>query len=215
MIHDYSRAHWFGASDSRYIFQEIPNKSWDDWWQVKCGRAEQRFKGNLYTKAGNTFEHSILSAYDPSIRFDRQIVIPSLRLRVNLDGNTSDHIYEVKTYQIGKDFKVHDGYFYQAQLQILAWEMEVYVDWIDVAGAPGQKKVNPKCAHTILAYGLYPDEYYGDYTEEQIENGLIPIDLNRIKAIHVGRSRSAQRQGKKILTKLAKRLNEEEVCKYL
>lgn len=212
MIHDYDRSHWFGASDGRFIFQDNINRSWEDWWKVKCGLSEQAFSGNIYTKAGNTFEHSILKAFDPSIRFDRQILIPELRLRVNLDGNTDDEIFEVKTYQIGKQFKVHDGYFYQAQLQMLAWEIEPIIHWQVCDGRPPLIPKNPTLKkHTIIAYGLYPDEYYGEYSAEDIENGNIPIDVGRIQTFEVGRSRGTIRQAKKRLKKLAKQLGKEEV----
>lgn len=213
MIKDYDRSHWFGASDAKYIFSDSQlSNSWRDWWDVKCGRNTTAFGGNVYTRAGNTFEHSILRTYDKRIRFDRQIRIPELRLRVNLDGNTDDEIYEVKTYQIDKAFKVTDAYFHQAQLQMLAWKMEKLINWVDCDGVPKQKSKNlPLKQHYILAYGLYPDEYYATYTDEQIEKGLIPIDRDRIKVYEVGRSRSFERSGKKVLKKLAKRLRKEEV----
>ena len=212
MIHNFDRSHWFGASDGKYIFQDYPNRSWNDWWKVKCGMADQNFYGNIYTKAGNTFEHSILKAFNPSIRFDRQIIIPELRLRVNLDGNTNDEIFEVKTYQIDKPFKVSEAYFYQAQLQMFAWENEQYLYFIDVQGCPKVKMKNPPLKkHTILAYGLYPDEYYGEYSMEDIEQGNIPIDSKRILTFEVSRSRGTIRQAKKRLRKLSQQLVKEEV----
>ena len=152
-----------------------------------------------------------MRAYDERIRFDRQIIVPELRLRVNLDGNTDDEIFEVKTYQITKDFKVTDDYFHQAQLQMMAWELEPIIMWVDCEGKPKLKQKNPPLKqHTILAYGLYPDEYYADYSLEEIEQGLIPIDAKRIRAFPVGYSRGTQRRGRKLLRKLAKRLRKEE-----
>lgn len=213
MIHDYDRSHWFGASDSKYIMASSQgSKSWNDWWRIKCGVQENTFKGNLYTKAGNTFEHSILITYEPSVLFDRQIVIPHLRLRVNLDGNTEDTIYEVKTYQINKKFEVTDGYYYQAQMQMLAWKLEPTISFVDCEGCPSVYGKNPPLRkHYILAYGLYPDEYYAEYTDEQIENGEIPIDKSRIEVIEIKPSRGVQRRARKNLKKLTKRLRKEEV----
>ena len=213
MITDFDRSHWFGASDAKYIFSaDTSSKSWQAFWKVKCGFDVQDFKGNIYTKAGNTFEHSILRAFDPSIQFDRQIKIPKLRLRVNLDGNTEDEIFEVKTYQIDKQFKVKDEYFLQAQLQMFAWKYESYIDFADCEGVPELKKKNPELKrHTILAYGLFPDEYYGAYTYEQIENGLIEVDPKRIKTYEIGRSRGYERKARKILRKLSARLEREEL----
>lgn len=213
MIHDYNRAHWFGASDAKYIMANSQfSKSWNDWWKVKCGIEDNLFKGNLYTKAGNTFEHSILKTFDSAIRFDRQILVPHLRLRVNLDGNTDDTIYEVKTYQIDKGFEVTDGYYYQAQIQMLGWKLEPLIHWVVCDGVPGLKPKNPSSVrHIILAYGLYADEYYAEYTQEQIEKGTIPIDKDRIKVFEVKQSRGVQRKARKQLKKLAERLREEEI----
>lgn len=213
MIHDYDRSHWFGASDAKYIMNNTSSsKAWSDWWRVKCGVEDSNFHGNLYTKAGNTFEHSILRAWDPGIQFDRQILVPSLRLRVNLDGNTEDEIFEVKTYKITNEFKVTEGYFYQAQLQMLAWKLEPIIRWQDCEGLPELRPKNPPLKkHTILAYGLYPDEYYSEYSMEQIEKGTIEIDTKRILKFEVSPARGTQRSAKKKLKKLAKRLREEEV----
>jgi hypothetical protein len=212
MIHNYDRRYWFGASDGKYIFAESHNRSWDDWWDVKCGKKESDFRGNIFTKAGNAFEHSILKTYDPNINFDRQILIPSLRLRVNLDGNTTDEIFEVKTYKNDKRFVVNDAYYYQAQLQMLAWSLETHVDFVDCEGKPKLQCMNPPLKkHVILAYGLYPDEYYGNYDEDQIENGLIPIDVERIQVIEVKPSRSIQRKGRKLLKKYARQLRKDEL----
>ena len=213
MIHDYDRSHWFGASDSKYIMATShSSKSWNDWWKIKCGIEKNFFMGNLYTKAGNTFEHSILKSYVPHVVFDRQIIIPHLRLRVNLDGNTEDTIYEVKTYQIDKKFEVTDGYYYQAQIQQLAWKLEPSIRFVDCEGCPDVYGKNPPLKnHVILAYGLYPDEYYAEYTDEQIEEGLIPIDKSRIQVFRIKPSRGAQRRARKNLKKLAERLRLEEI----
>ena len=213
MIHDYDRSHWFGASDARYVMDiSGSSKTWNDWWLSKCGLSPQNFHGNIYTKAGNTFEHSILKTWHPGITFDRQIIIPELRLRVNLDGNTSDEIIEVKTYQIDREFKVTDGYYYQTQMQMLAWKLEPSIRLVDCDGRPPIVRKNmPLRRHIILAYGLYPDEYYAEYGEEQIENGDIPIDKDRIKAIEVKPSMGTMRRARKNLKKLSARLRKEEV----
>ena len=212
MIKDYDRRFWFGASEGNYIFGQKSGAAYRDWWRVKCGVEEPKFHGNIYTRAGNTFEHSILRTWEPGVRFDRQILIPSLRFRANLDGNTEDEILEVKTYQIDKGFKVTEGYYYQAQLQILAWNMEEILPFSDCKGKPVLKKKNPPLKrHIILAYGLYADEYYHEYTQEQIEEGSIEIDPKRILVFETKPSRGTQRAAKKNLRKMAKQLRKEEV----
>jgi hypothetical protein len=210
MIHDYDRRFWFGASDAKYIFSPSVNNSWRDWWDVKIGKEESKFTGNIYTKAGNTYEHSILKAWNPNLTLDRQILIPNLRFRVNLDGNLDDTIVECKTYQINKKFEVTDGYYYQAQLQMLAWKLEPWMNFVPCDGCPTLKPKNkPLQKHIILAYGLYPDEYYAEYSKEQIENGEIPIDHKRILEFEIKPSRSVQRKGRKSLKKLAKKMRKE------
>lgn len=213
MIHDYDRSHWFGASDSKYIMgMSKTSKTFQDWWDVKCGLSSSNFHGSIFTKAGNTFEHSILKAWNPCITFDRQILVPNLRLRVNLDGNTEDEIFEVKTYQMDKGFKVTDAYYYQAQIQMLAWKLEPSIDWVDCEGQPYLIGKNPPLRkHTILAYGLYPDEYYAEYTDEQIECGLIPIDASRILEFEIKPSNGTIRRARKNLKKLSRKLRKEEV----
>ena len=212
MIHDYDRSHWFGASDAKYIMNMSEgSKTWNDWWKVKCGVIDNSFNGNIYTRAGNTFEHSILKAWNPTIQFDRQILVPSLRLRVNLDGNLTDEIFEVKTFQIDKGFTVTDAYYGQAQIQMLSWHLEPLLNFIECEGSPQLKGKNlPLKKHTILAYGLYPDEYYAEYTDEQIENGEIPIERDRIQAFEIKPSRGFQRKAKRRLQKLTKQLRKEE-----
>lgn len=212
VLHDYDRSHWFGASDSKYIMDAAQSsKSFNDWWKIKCGIMGNNFYGNIYTKAGNTFEHSILKSWNPVIQLDRQILVPSLRLRVNLDGNLADEIFEVKTYQIDKEFKVTDAYYYQAQIQMLGWKLEPSIQFKECEGCPSVYGKNPILTkHTILAYGLYPDEYYAEYTDEQIEKGEIPIEKDRIKAFVIKPSSGVQRKARKRLHKLSKQLRKEE-----
>lgn len=212
MIHDFDRRYWFGASDAKHIYAHTETSTWRRWWDTKTGKCRNVFTGNIYTKAGNTFEHSILKSWCSSITMDRQILIPELRLRVNLDGNLPDTIVEVKTHQINRPFEITDGYYYQAQLQMLAWKLEPVMRFKDCEGCPKLKGKNlPLKRHIILSYGLYPDEYYTDYSKERIEDGTVPIDKSRIVVHEIKPSRSVQRKGKKSLQKLAKRLREEEM----
>lgn len=181
---------------------------------MKCGKAENNFTGNIYTRAGNTWEHSILKAYNKNINFDRQIIIEDLRLRVNYDGDyiaegvphlkkckgkpsfPQTEIVEVKTYQYGKGFELTTGYFHQCQIQRFAWE---------------HSRMPEIDRQVLIAYALYPDEYYGEYSKEDIEEGNLPIDMKRLSVYEIKRARTKQRQIPKILRKLAARLEKEEV----
>lgn len=128
-------------------------KTFEKWWLEKLGLN----KNNLSTeamKAGNNYEHKILDALEiEGLEKDKQIIID--RLRVNLDGNTDSCIYEVKTHNVNKEFKVSKQYWRQAQV-------EMYVSNIHKL--------------FIVAYGLTENDYINYFNE---------IDKTRIEKIEV------------------------------
>ena len=116
MIHDKSRAGWFGASDTAKIMGNWDTQTFRLWWLEKLGIR----KGNIKTEAmlaGTAYEHRILQAIGVK-RMDRQIRFSPLRLRVNLDGETRRTVTEIKTHN-GK-FRVTPAYFQQCQVEMLA-----------------------------------------------------------------------------------------------
>ena len=97
MIHSQDRSGWFGASDTNRIMGGWHTKTFQMFWAEKLGIT----KINLHTvpmQAGTMYEHRILDALGVMER-DRQIKIPKLCLRVNLDGEDEHIIHEVKTYR--------------------------------------------------------------------------------------------------------------------
>lgn len=118
MIQNQDRSNYFGASDTSFVVGNWKTKTFEKWWLEKIGIN----RNNLSTeamKAGNNYEHKILEALDiKDLEMDKQIVID--RLRVNLDGNTNTCIYEVKTYNEIKEFKVSKQYWRQAQVEMFA-----------------------------------------------------------------------------------------------
>lgn len=93
-------------------------KTFEKWWLEKIGIYKNNFS-NEATKAGNNYEHKILDALEiEGLEKDKQIIID--RLRVNLDGNTKTCIYEVKTHNADKEFKVSKQYWRQAQVEMYA-----------------------------------------------------------------------------------------------
>lgn len=148
MITEKSRADWFGASDVNYIVGNYETKSFEKWWLEKLGYRKNDFT-NSAMLAGTHYEHRILD-YIGVTEKDKQIKIPELKLRVNLDGNTSDTIYEVKTYRYDKGFKVPLKYKRQVWVQMYAM----------------------KCKKAyIVAYGL---------TEKDYNNFFNDIDASRL-----------------------------------
>lgn len=129
----------------------------------KLGISRGHFE-NEYTKAGTNWEHKILdSLHIDGMVKDRQILLPEILLRVNLDGNTAGRIYECKTYKIGSNAAAKQfeqgvcppGYRNQVQVQMYA--SKIY-------GAD------------VVAYGLVHEDY---------NNYLRAVDPGRRKLITV------------------------------
>lgn len=153
MISTKDRSNYFGASDTSFIVGNWNTKSFEKWWLIKLGFSTNDFTSESI-KAGNNYEHKILDSLNiENLKKDTQIVID--RLRVNLDGNTDKCIYEVKTYNIQKEFKVSKQYWRQAQVQMYA---------------SGIKNLY------IVAYWLEEKDYKNFFNE---------IDVNRIKKIKI------------------------------
>lgn len=153
MIASQDRSQYFGASDTTMICGNWETKTFKKWWLTKLGLNSNSIK-TIAMQAGNNFEHDILNCLDiKDLEKDKQIIID--RLRVNLDGNTSTTIYEVKTYNNEKEFKISKQYWRQVQV-------EMYVTGIKKA--------------YIVAYGLEEKDY---------KNFFNKIDKDRIKYLPI------------------------------
>ena len=153
MIQSQDRSYYIGASDTSMVVGNWNTKTFEKWWLEKLGLN----KNNLSTeamKAGNNYEHKILDALEiEGLEKDKQIIID--RLRVNLDGNTDSCIYEVKTHNVNKEFKVSKQYWRQAQVEMYASNIHKLF---------------------IVAYGLTENDYINYFNE---------IDKTRIEKIEV------------------------------
>ena len=162
MISDHDRSGFIGASDVQYVIGNWSTKTWEKWWMTKLGLNRKHFE-NESTKAGTNWEHKILdSLHIDGMEKDKQILLPEILLRVNLDGNTAGRIYECKTYKIGSASAKHfeqgmcpPGYRNQVQVQMYA--SKIY-------GAD------------VVAYGLLPEDY---------NNYLRAVDPGRRKLIPI------------------------------
>jgi hypothetical protein len=88
------------------------------------------------------------------MEYDKQVI--KGRLRVNLDGNTDDCIYECKTYSFDKGFKLPKKYVQQVQVQMYAF---------------GIKRAK------IVVYGLVEGDYY-NYFHEIEKSRLMIFDID-------------------------------------
>lgn len=153
MIASKDRSGWFGASDVNYIIGNWETKSFANWWLEKSAFTCNDFK-NEAMLAGTHYEHKILD-FIKSPEKDKQIKIPALLLRVNLDGNSDDTIFEVKTYRWEKGFKLPIRYKRQVWVQLYA---------------SGLKKA------FVVAYGL---------TDKDYKNFFNDIDADRLSKYEI------------------------------
>lgn len=120
MIHDFDRSGYIGASDVRFVMGRWQGKTFEKWWLEKLGLRHSGYQ-NRYMQAGTAWEHRILNALNvPGLEMDSQFILEPLKLRVNLDGNTKDRIYEVKTYRLCNGFHPQQWHRWQVQVQMLA-----------------------------------------------------------------------------------------------
>ena len=153
LIQSQDRSYYIGASDTSMVVGNWGTKTFEKWWLEKLGLNKNDIKTEAM-QTGTNYEHKILDALEiDGLEKDKQIIID--RLRVNLDGNTNTCIYEVKTHNIEKEFKVSKQYWRQAQVEMFA--SNIYKLY-------------------IVAYGLQENDY---------KNYFNKIDKERIKLLQV------------------------------
>ena len=166
MINSQDRSGYFGASDTDKIIGNWHTATFEKWWMQKIGINRDHFN-NRYTSAGTHYEHRILESLWIPIELDKQIIIEELRLRVNLDGNDTDTIYECKTYKHEKGFILPRKYINQVQAQMFA---------------SGLRKAK------IIVYGLLEkdyDNYFNPIDPKRRDEIVIPYDEKWIKDIYL------------------------------
>lgn len=119
MIADKDRSGYFGASETDKIIGNYNTATFEKWWMQKLGINRDHFD-NKFTLAGTHYEHRILESLGIPMEMDKQIILEDLKLRVNLDGNTKDTIYECKTYRLEKGFVMPRKYIQQVNVQMFA-----------------------------------------------------------------------------------------------
>lgn len=167
MISSQDRSGYIGASDTKYVIGNWKTKTFDKWWMKKIG-IETKSYSNKFTLAGTHFEHKIVDALNiENIEKDKQIIIG--RLRVNLDANTKDCIYEIKTFRNENGFELerHQDYINQVQVQMYA---------------SGIHKAK------IVAYGLLEsdyDNYFHEIDKERLQVFDLEYDKKWIEEIYL------------------------------
>ena len=158
MISNHDRSGYIGASDTKYVIGNWNTKTFEKWWLKKIGIDTKQFN-NIFTSAGTNFEHIIIDSLNiENIEKDKQIIIG--QLRVNLDANTDDCIYEIKTYRYSNDFDInkHKDYINQVLVQMYASNIH---------------------KGKIVAYGLLEqdyDNYFNEIDKERLSMFEIQYD---------------------------------------
>lgn len=180
MITDKNRAGFIGGSDSGYVMRSWGTATFENWWRVKQGLAQNDFSNDAM-KAGTAYEHKILDALNiPGLEKDKQII--KGRLRVNLDGNTETKVYEVKTYNAAKKFTVTKDYWRQVQVEMYALgvrQAEIVAYALEKEDyANFYREIDPKriSRHKIKYDKRFIAEYEKRmlYLSECLENGKFP-----------------------------------------
>lgn len=170
MIESKDRSGYFGASDTDKIIGKWTSATFEKWWMQKIGINRDHFD-NKYTSAGTHYEHRILESLGIPMELDKQIILEDLLLRVNLDGNDEDTIYECKTYGLEKGFKMPRKYVQQVQVQMFA---------------SGYRKAK------IITYGLLEsdyDNYFHDIDPLRRSEYVIEYDERWINEVYLPKLR--------------------------
>jgi hypothetical protein len=179
MISDHDRSGWFGASDVSLVMGNWQTLTFKRFWLEKLG-IRQSTLSTKAMKVGTQYEHKILNTV-PNVTKDRQILIPELHLRVNLDGETEDTIHEVKTYKDG-EFKVSKGYREQVLVQMFAsGKRKAQIDAYRLTDSDYRNYFNEIDLGRLSSHPVaYDEEFISKYLErlkylcECLEKGVMP-----------------------------------------
>lgn len=185
MIASKDRSGYIGASDTKFVIGNWKTKTFEKWWLKKLG-IDTSHIDNKYTMAGTNYEHKIIDALGiPNIEKDKQII--KGRLRVNLDANTKDKIYEIKTYNYEKGFDINKHKDYINQVQVQMYASDIYKAEIDAYGLIDEdydNYFNEIDKDRLSVHEIeYNEEWINNeylpkfkYLEECLENGTFPSE---------------------------------------
>jgi hypothetical protein len=170
MIESKDRSGYIGASDTDKVVGNWNTATFEKWWLQKIGINRYSFN-NKYVAAGGQYEHRILESLGIPMELDKQVIIEDILLRVNLDGNTEDTIYECKTYRLCNGFKLPKKYVQQVQVQMYA---------------TGFRKAK------IVVYGLEEgdyDNYFHEIDQRRLQVFDIEYDEKWVNEVYLPRLR--------------------------
>lgn len=169
MIKNKDRSKWWGASETSAVMGNWETKTFMELFLKKVGVNKSSFS-NQYLLAGNIYERRIAQSLGIPLKFDRCIKIRKYRLRVNLDSESKDCIYEIKTHKkTDKEWKLPKAYIQQCQVQM--WATKKY-----------------KCK--IVAYAMEEENYnnfFLDIDNDKVEIYDIPYDKEWVEQEYLPR----------------------------
>lgn len=178
MIASKDRSGWFGASDVNYIIGNYATKSFEKFWLEKIALSHSDYTNDAML-AGTHYEHKILD-FIKAPEKDKQIKIPELLLRVNLDGNSETTIFEVKTYRYDKGFKVPIKYKRQVWAQLYASQLKkAYIVAYGLIDNDYKNFFNDIDAERLSYFEIEPND-------EWIETTFIPCIKYLVDCYHKG-----------------------------
>lgn len=177
MITNHDRSGWFGASDAHFIVGNYDTETFKKWWLEKLGLRTNLINTKAM-RAGTHYEHKILKTV-PGVVMDRQILIPELHLRVNLDGETSI-IYECKTHK-DEVFKASKANIQQVNVQMFAANKQAEIIAYRMLEADYANYFNPIDENRISHYPvIYDKDFIAlwlhkiEYLGSCLERGAMP-----------------------------------------
>lgn len=182
MIADKDRSGYFGASDTRIIMGTWQGKTFEKWWLIKLGISNDSFC-NKYTIAGTYYEHAIAEAIEDDIKspleLDTQFILPEYLLRINLDTNTSDSIYEIKTHKDSEEEWTPPKH-YRQQVMVQMWGAEKFYK----RPFKGYIVGYPLTEDHYKNFFLKIDRHKLSYNQVVIDNDFIKEYERRLKILH-------------------------------
>lgn len=162
MISSKDRSYYIGASDTPFVVGNWNTKTFDKWYGTKLGIYTMDYISTAM-RTGTAYEHRILDSLEiHDMQKDNQII--SGRLRVNLDGNTNDTIYEVKTV-LKKPNKVPLDHLEQVNVEMYGFDIRrAYILYYEVSEAEYN---NFYLDIDKSRLSMFPVEYDGDFINKK------------------------------------------------
>lgn len=187
MISSRDRSYYIGASDTSFVVGNWGTKTFEKWFGTKLGIYSMDYVSKEM-RTGTAYEHKILNSLNiPGMEMDKQII--KGRLRVNLDGNTDDTIYEAKTIN-HKPVKPPKEYINQVNVEMFAYEYrKAVIVFYEVTDAEYRNYYLDIDTNRLSTFPVLYDEKFingiylpkFNYLSECLDKGVFPRWNSQVK----------------------------------